>query len=214
MRSALKKAREAPTSTKARILATAEEIFAAKGFDGASTREIAAAAAVNISSLHYHWESKETLYFAVFQNVYDRIVEALRGAIPQANDGRSRRQVIEDAMGTLLDFFAANPTIPKLLLRRLIENEAGHADVEQQVLAPAWKLFAEWMRAAGDPPLSGIDAQMFMLTVEGIVLLYLVDSHHFRTVLGASVQDGAMRRRVRRYLIELTPKLLQRGRIA
>ena len=38
-RSALKKAREAPSSTKARILATAEEVFATKGFAGASTRE-------------------------------------------------------------------------------------------------------------------------------------------------------------------------------
>ena len=60
-KSALDKAREAPGSTKARILAAAEAVFAAKGFQGASTREIAARAGVNISSLHYHWESKETL---------------------------------------------------------------------------------------------------------------------------------------------------------
>ena len=70
MKTALEKAREAPGSTKARILAAAEEAFAARGFEGASTREIAARAGVNISSLHYHWESKETLYFAVFENIY------------------------------------------------------------------------------------------------------------------------------------------------
>jgi len=40
MRTALKKAREAPQSTKARILATAQRVFAARGFAGASTREI------------------------------------------------------------------------------------------------------------------------------------------------------------------------------
>ena len=67
-KSALDKAREAPGSTKARILAAAEEVFAARGFEGASTREIAARAGVNISSLHYHWESKETLYFTVFRD--------------------------------------------------------------------------------------------------------------------------------------------------
>ena len=77
-RSGAQQAREVPTSTKARILATAEEVFAAKGFEGASTREIAARAGVNISSLHYHWDSKETLYFAVFQNIYDRIVALVR----------------------------------------------------------------------------------------------------------------------------------------
>ena len=43
-KTALDKAREAPGSTKARILAAAEEVFAARGFNGASTREIAARA--------------------------------------------------------------------------------------------------------------------------------------------------------------------------
>ena len=53
-KTALEKAREAPGSTKARILSAAEDVFAARGFTGASTREIAARAGVNISSLHYH----------------------------------------------------------------------------------------------------------------------------------------------------------------
>ena len=83
MKSALEKAREAPSSTKARILNAAEEVFAVKGFDGASTREIASKAGVNISSLHYHWESKETLYFAVFQDIYDRIIKLRDGYIDQ-----------------------------------------------------------------------------------------------------------------------------------
>src|ERR1041385_5644015 len=110
MRSALQKAREAPASTKARILTAAEEVFAAKGFAGASTREIAAKAHVNISSLHYHWESKETLYFAVFQNIYDRILDLVRRAIPaQIDSGSANRSVIDEAMGGLFDFFAHNP---------------------------------------------------------------------------------------------------------
>src|SRR6185436_6340725 len=123
MRSALQKAREAPASTKARILATAEEVFAEKGFAGASTREIAAGAGVNISSLHYHWESKETLYFAVFQNIYDRILELIRTTLPPASSGKSPAPVvIDEAMGRLFDFFADHPNVPKLMVRRLLES--------------------------------------------------------------------------------------------
>src|SRR5436190_23873872 len=109
MRSALKKAREAPSSTKARILATAEGVFATKGFAGASTREIAGKAQVNISSLHYHWESKETLYYAVFQNVYDRILDLVRSAMPPEIDNAKGRSIVEGAMGALFDFFADHP---------------------------------------------------------------------------------------------------------
>jgi len=75
--------------TRGAVLRAAEEVFAARGFEGASTREIAARAGVNISSLHYHWESKETLYFAVFENIYDRIVDLVRSSIPEASMERS-----------------------------------------------------------------------------------------------------------------------------
>ena len=55
--------------TKERILQAAAEVFAERGFEGASTREIAAKAQVNISSLHYHWASKDALYIAIVARV-------------------------------------------------------------------------------------------------------------------------------------------------
>src|SRR4029077_3956251 len=122
-KTALDKAREAPGSTKARILEAAEGVFAARGFEGASTREIAARAGVNISSLHYHWESKETLYFAVFRNVFDQIVDLLENTLPPLlARHRDKRAVVDVAMGALFDFFSGNPNVPKLLLRRIIDD--------------------------------------------------------------------------------------------
>jgi AcrR family transcriptional regulator len=209
MRPALKKAREAPSSTKARILATAEEVFAAKGFAGASTREIAAQAQVNISSLHYHWESKETLYFAVFQNIYDRILDLVRRSIPaQLDKGKASRSIVEDAMGALFDFFADHPTVPKLLVRRLLENDESGADIERDILVPAWKVFAGWTREFGGRNLKDVDSQLFMLTIHNVVLLFLLDSRHFTSLLGGSVDAPEVRERVRTYIISLVQKLL------
>src|SRR5437899_12131702 len=112
MKSALQKAREAPGSTKARILGAAEEVFAAKGYEGASTRDIAARAGVNISSLHYHWEAKETLYFAVFRNVFDQIVDLLENTLPPLlGPHRDKRAVVDVAICALFDFSVANPNV-------------------------------------------------------------------------------------------------------
>jgi AcrR family transcriptional regulator len=116
-KTALEKAREAPGSTKARILAAAEEVFASRGFQGASTREIAARAGVNISSLHYHWESKETLYFAVFRNIFDRIVDLLKNTLaPHIARAGSPRHIIDRTMGGV-----------RLLRRQPERAEAAHA---------------------------------------------------------------------------------------
>ncbi|WP_294252105.1 TetR/AcrR family transcriptional regulator [uncultured Chryseobacterium sp.] len=50
------------TSKEENILFAAEKLFAEKGFEGTSTREIAKAAQVNISMISYYFGSKEKLY--------------------------------------------------------------------------------------------------------------------------------------------------------
>ncbi len=208
MRSALDKARESPSSTKARILAAAEQVFAEKGFAGASTREIAAKARVNISSLHYHWESKETLYFAVFQNIYDRILDLVRRSIPGRVRSASGPSVVEQAMGRLFDFFADHPTVPKLLVRRLLENDESRVDVEKDVLVPAWRAFAGWTEEFSGRKGRSADFQLFMLTVYSVLLLFLLDSRQFTSLLGGSVYSPKLRPRVRSHMINVVKTLL------
>ena len=209
MKSALEKAREAPGSTKGRILAAAEEVFAARGFQGASTREIAARAGVNISSLHYHWESKETLYFAVFRNVFDRIVDLLQNTLAPllARHGK-RDEAIDLAMGQLFDFFADNPNLPKLLLRRIVENEEIDVGIERDILVPAWTVFSQWLRRLRRRTFSEEQSQLFMLSMHSVLLVYLLDSRSYETLLGGSVRSGEQRARVRAHVIHLVRRLL------
>jgi AcrR family transcriptional regulator len=211
VRSALQKARDAPASTKARILAAAEQVFAAKGFEGASTREIAALAHVNISSLHYHWESKETLYFAVFQNIYDRIVELIRTSVPTRAGEVATGAVVDTAMGRLFDFFADNPNLPKLMVRRLLENDASGVEIERDILIPAWKTFAGITSEVGGRSLKSLDSQLFMLTVHSVLLTFLLDSRQYVSLLGGSVYGPELRKRVRAYVINLVKTLTARA---
>ncbi len=48
--------------TKERILYVAHKLFADKGLHGASIRDIAKEADVNVSAINYHFSNKETLY--------------------------------------------------------------------------------------------------------------------------------------------------------
>jgi len=207
-KTALDKAREAPGSTKARILSAAEEVFASRGFPGASTREIAARAGVNISSLHYHWASKETLYFAVFRNIFDRLVDLVRDALePLQTQHQDRKAVIDQTMDRLFDFFADNPNIPKLLVRRIVENTDIDVGVERDVLVPAWGVFSAWMKRLGQK-LSDTDSRLFMLSVHSVMLIYLLDSQSYQSVLGGSVRSGPLREQVRAHVRRLVQALL------
>ena len=52
--------------TKARILDTAEQLFAEHGYEGTSLRVLTARAGVNLAAVHYHFGSKQGLFRAVF----------------------------------------------------------------------------------------------------------------------------------------------------
>lgn len=209
-KTALDKAREAPGSTKARILGAAEEVFAARGFPGASTREIAARAGVNISSLHYHWESKETLYVAVFRNIYEQIVDRLRNTLaPRLAKERSGSAVIDLAMRELFDYFTDNPNVPKLLVRRIVEDEAVDLGVDRDVLVPAWDGFSAWLGRLGKKRRpNDADSRLFMLSVHSVLLVYLLDSRVYQHLLGGSVRTAPLRDRVREHVTLLVHRLL------
>jgi AcrR family transcriptional regulator len=57
------------TATKERLLDAAERLFAARGFDGTSLREVTAKADANVASIHYHFGSKEELLKAVLSRI-------------------------------------------------------------------------------------------------------------------------------------------------
>ncbi len=54
--------------TKSRLLEQAARVFAEKGYDGASVRDITDAAAVNISAIRYYFGGKKELYNAILES--------------------------------------------------------------------------------------------------------------------------------------------------
>lgn len=54
--------------TKERILEEAESLFALKGYDAVSIREITGAAKCNLAAVNYHFGNKKNLYLEVFRS--------------------------------------------------------------------------------------------------------------------------------------------------
>lgn len=67
----------AKRNTKELILLEALKLFADKGYEGVSVRDIAAEVGIRQSSLYKHFESK--------QDIFDTLVETMKNRFPQAS---------------------------------------------------------------------------------------------------------------------------------
>ena len=53
-------------TTKKRIIIESLRLFASKGYDGVSMREIAAAVGIKGASIYNHFKGKEDIFLAIF----------------------------------------------------------------------------------------------------------------------------------------------------
>ncbi len=106
-----------PAETRRGILEAAEVCFATSGFAGATTRQVASRAGVNVATLHYHFGNKEGLYRAVL----DR---AASGSLPSAEGGGAPAERFSRLVGQLWDFGVSRPSLARL---SLLDRLAGPA---------------------------------------------------------------------------------------
>ena len=75
---------------RGRLLAAAVEAFAAKGFHGTTTRDIAAAAGMSPAALYVHHRSKEELLYLISRTGHELTLRLVRDAVATSEDPREQ----------------------------------------------------------------------------------------------------------------------------
>jgi len=121
-----------PADTKERLLAAAERLFAERGFDGTSMREITQAAGCSVSAANYHFGNKEALWSAVLRQRLAPMNRDRLAALERAVRASAGRPLALE--GVFEAFF--RPPIDQLAQRR----RAGPHSFPRQVMA---RLYSE-----------------------------------------------------------------------
>ena len=69
--------RDRGADTRAQLIEAGMDVFGRLGFEGASTREIAKAASVNLAAIAYHFGGKEALHIAVAEHIAGAIAASI-----------------------------------------------------------------------------------------------------------------------------------------
>jgi AcrR family transcriptional regulator len=102
--------------TRRRIVEAALRLFGERGYEGASTRDIAAAAGVNAPALQYYFDNKEGVYRACAEYIADSSMAHFSPVVEQgqtvADDAGATPDQLFEAFGKLLYSLADYQLLP------------------------------------------------------------------------------------------------------
>lgn len=107
------------------ILDAAIRCFAAKGFAATTIKDLASEAEVNSALLYYYFTDKQTLYRETLRHVAQRLSDS---AGRRLDEDVPPNEAIRRFVQQQAEFLIANPHVPRLLLREMLEHTAHHAE--------------------------------------------------------------------------------------
>ncbi|MER8647698.1 MULTISPECIES: CerR family C-terminal domain-containing protein [unclassified Mesorhizobium] len=168
--------------TRAALVLAALKLFGRQGFDGTSTREIAAEAKANIGSIAYHFGGKEGLRGAAA----DHIVETIQAVAGQALGGmqlqgqassETARAQLTTALERMVGFIVARPEagdIVQFVLRELSHPTAALDRIYDGVFEPTHRRLCQiWEQATGEPAESEA-TKLVVFTLIGQVIYFRI----------------------------------------
>jgi len=105
---------------KAKIMTAVIPLFAEKGYDGVSMREIARTVGLKAASLYHHFPDKQTLYIEAMIQTFSRQAELMNGSFTrQASPELRLRHLIEKLCRIVHD----HDDFRRLLEREILEGD-------------------------------------------------------------------------------------------
>src|SRR5213596_2783109 len=163
------------------LLARAAKVFAEKGYDSTTMRDLAAASGMSLAGMYYYVRGKEELLALVQERCFARVLSGAEQAVAAAGDPVERLQVF---IRHHVTFFAANLAEMKVLSHEANVIKRRYVDLLERLLrevapeepraersAAAYALFGmmnwiyNWYDPAGeiDPDrLAGLIARIFV----------------------------------------------------
>jgi AcrR family transcriptional regulator len=165
------------------IINVAERLFAEKGFDGASVRDIAHAAEVNVAMISYYFGSKEKLMEAVFEKKSTNIRLKVENLLQETSIPHLQKVniLIDDYVEKFLD----QQQFHKIMIReQMIDKDTPIAamihELKKRNLDSIRKLIQDGQKNGAFRP--DVDVVLMMTTLIGTVSNLITTQQFYRKI--------------------------------
>jgi TetR/AcrR family transcriptional regulator len=197
-------------ATARRILAAAEQHFAARGLAGARTEEIAAAAHANKAMLYYYFGNKRRLHRAVLENLFRQL--RVRVLTPPAKNAPAKEQFFRYVTG-YFDFLATHPNYPRLVQREAMEESVKFDWMVREHFRPLHRRIAGAIeKAIASGEFRQVDADQTAFITLGMVTSYFAAAPIMSRVMGRELLSPEAVEKRKRALLDFLDHGLARER--
>jgi AcrR family transcriptional regulator len=152
------------TDTREHLLRLAIRLFAERGYNGLTMRDLAEACAVTAPAFYYYFPSKESLYREAVRAAFAVGMQGIDELVQREYDFEG---FVYTFTKLLVDAFARSEGFRTLLIRELLNNNAAHlAFIGEEVLGPAMRRIAE----LAQPLMPAEDARLVGYSVLSLVI--------------------------------------------
>jgi AcrR family transcriptional regulator len=184
---------ETGSDTSERILVAALEAFAEKGFDGATTREIAARAGVNLGLLQYHFGGKSKLWRAAVDRAFAELRSGLETVLADSSpaDDRERTRLL---IRGYVRFVAHHPEFVRMMHDEGKRRGSRMRWLVDRHVKPLYEATATLMRRAQERGLlpGHVDPIHFHYVLAGSVGLIFHQAEECKRLSGLDPSDPAV----------------------
>ena len=157
--------------TKERLFLAAEQLFAEKGFDAASVRDLTARADCNVAAVNYHFGGKEQLYIEVFKRHMDILRDLRVNAINKVMS-KMPEVTLEDLLNAFVRSFIepllnekSNSSLMELVTREMLDPHLPRSLFIEKFIIPTFNVFGKALMQL----CSAIDETKAHLAIHSIV---------------------------------------------
>ncbi len=196
-----------PTDTRDRVLQVAQALFAERGYRGTSLRDIAKRIGIKAPSLLHHFPSKQQLYLAVL----DKMFESLEDAANAIAWGReSRQERMRQAIGDTIDFIASHPDFVRIMWKEMADESGVGRQVLKRRLPPLFSTAVNFIfRGQRDGEFRAeVDPLHFMWSLNSITIGYFTTAAMVRRLWNMNLLEPAMIERRKREVIDMVERTL------
>jgi TetR/AcrR family transcriptional regulator len=193
--------------TRERVLQVAQALFAERGYRGTSLRDIAKRIGIKAPSLLHHFPSKQQLYLAVL----DKMFESLEDAANAIAWGRgSRQERMRQAVGDAIDFIAGHRDFVRIMGKEMADESGVGRLVLKRRLPPLFSTAVNFIfRGQRDGEFrSEVDPLHFMWSLNSITIGYFTTAAMIRRLWSMNLLEPAMIERRKREVIDMVERTL------